>query len=242
MSRPFNANAIVDQLAAIYEESVANLRQALARYVEDRTPPDHPAAEARARSLIPSCASIMPASAASLRRPARSPGSISPAPMRPASPGPSCSANIWSSSSSILNRDYDVKIRVGRSASEIPYAYVIENSGIQVGDIGTAELSRFFPSNELVHLGDEIADGVWESRRSAAAAGAVRWSAHRLQPGAAAALYRHAVRAFPAVRAVHQLCPLRRRVRRASRSTRSAAGNRASPRCRCRARCMSRAN
>ena len=61
-----------------------------------------------------------------------------------------------------IARDYDVKISVGRSSSEIPYAYVIENSGIEVGDIGTSELSRFFPSNELVHLGDEIADGVWK--------------------------------------------------------------------------------
>ena len=41
-------------------------------------------------------------------------------------------------------------ISVGRSASEIPYAYVIEDSGIEIGDVGTAELSRFFPSNELV--------------------------------------------------------------------------------------------
>ena len=40
MKPQFNAHAIVDQLAAIYDESVANLRQALARYVEDRTPPD----------------------------------------------------------------------------------------------------------------------------------------------------------------------------------------------------------
>ena len=40
MKRQFNANAIVDQLATIYDESVVNLRQALARYVEDRTPPD----------------------------------------------------------------------------------------------------------------------------------------------------------------------------------------------------------
>ena len=63
-----------------------------------------------------------------------------------------------------LGRDYDVAVSVGRSASEIPYAYVIENSGIQVGDISTTELSRFFPSNELVHLGDEIADGVWVNR------------------------------------------------------------------------------
>src|SRR5437868_3314595 len=40
MSRAFNAHAVVDQLAAIYDESVANLRQALARYVEDRATPD----------------------------------------------------------------------------------------------------------------------------------------------------------------------------------------------------------
>ena len=40
MKRPFNAHDIVDQLAAIYDESVTNLRQALARYVEDRSAPD----------------------------------------------------------------------------------------------------------------------------------------------------------------------------------------------------------
>src|SRR3954470_20140208 len=34
------AHDIVDQLGAIYEESVANLRRALADYVRDRSPPD----------------------------------------------------------------------------------------------------------------------------------------------------------------------------------------------------------
>ena len=38
-----------------------------------------------------------------------------------------------------LTRDYDVKVSVGHSASEIPYAYVIENSGIHVGDIRVTE-------------------------------------------------------------------------------------------------------
>ncbi|HWC56858.1 MAG TPA: AMP nucleosidase, partial [Sphingomicrobium sp.] len=46
-------------------------------------------------------------------------------------------------------------------ASEIPYPYVIEDSGIEVGEVGTAELSRFFPSNELMFIGDEVADGTW---------------------------------------------------------------------------------
>src|SRR4051794_8293499 len=40
MKSAFNAHDIVDQLAAIYDESVANLRQSLSRYIEDRTPPD----------------------------------------------------------------------------------------------------------------------------------------------------------------------------------------------------------
>jgi hypothetical protein len=42
-------HAIVDQLAAIYDESVANLREALAAYVEDRTAPG---ARARAKGIF----------------------------------------------------------------------------------------------------------------------------------------------------------------------------------------------
>ena len=40
----------------------------------------------------------------------------------------------------------------------------------------TAELSRWFPSTELVHIGDEIADGAWDHARSTrrAPAGPVR--------------------------------------------------------------------
>jgi len=162
MSRQFNANAIVDQLAAIYDESVANLRHALARYVEERTPPD-----ARARNkgafaypeLRIDYGGKMPA-AAPTRAFARlsQPGTYATSIARP-----ELFRDYLVDQLEHLGRDYDVDVSVGRSGSEIPYAYVIENSGIQVGDIGTAELSRFFPSNELVHLGDEIADGVWVS-------------------------------------------------------------------------------
>ena len=163
MSRQFNAHAIVDQLAAIYDESVANLRQALALYVEQRTPPD-----ARGRKkgafaypeLRIDYGGKMPATA-----PARAfarltqPGAYATSVARP-----ELFRQYLVEQLEHLGRDYDVAVSVGRSASEIPYAYVIENSGIQVGDISTTELSRFFPSNELVHLGDEIADGVWVNR------------------------------------------------------------------------------
>ena len=163
MTRQFNAHAIVDQLAAIYDEFVANLRQALARYVEDRTPPGCATRERRAHSPIPSSGSTMPAKlpiAAPARAFARlnQPGTYATSIARP-----ELFRDYLVEQLEHLDRDYDVTISVGRSASEIPYAYVIENSGIQVGDIGTAELSRFFPSNELVHIGDEIADGVWVS-------------------------------------------------------------------------------
>ena len=162
MSRQFNANAIVDQLAAIYDESVANLRHALARYVEERTPPDARALNKGAFAypeLRIDFGGKLPA-AAPTRAFARlsQPGTYATSIARP-----ELFRDYLVDQLEHLGRDYDVDVSVGRSGSEIPYAYVIENSGIQVGDIGTAELSRFFPSNELVHLGDEIADGVWVS-------------------------------------------------------------------------------
>ena len=40
MTAKFDAHAIVGELAGIYDESVANLRQALGAYVTDRTAPD----------------------------------------------------------------------------------------------------------------------------------------------------------------------------------------------------------
>jgi AMP nucleosidase len=162
MKRPFNAHAVVDQLAAIYDESVANLRQALSKYVEDRTAPD---ARQRSKGAFAYPELRIDYSG---RRPAIPParafarlnqaGAYATSIARP-----ELFRDYLIDQLEHLARDYDVTVSVGRSASEIPYAYVIENSGIQVGDIGTAELSRFFPSNELVHLGDEIADGVWES-------------------------------------------------------------------------------
>src|SRR3954462_8283874 len=156
------AHDIVDELAAIYEESVANLRGALADYVRDRTPPDA-AVRANGSFAYPE---LRIEYADKLPRPVLSrafarlnqPGTYATSIARP-----ELFRDYLVEQLEHLARDYDVTVSVGRSASEIPDAYVIENSGIQVGDIGTAELSRFFPSNELVHLGDEIADGVWVS-------------------------------------------------------------------------------
>jgi AMP nucleosidase len=155
-----DAHTIVDRLRAIYDESVANLRSALAEYVRDRS---LPGAKARANGCF-AYPELRIDYAAKLPRPAvgrafarlNQPGTYATSIARPA-----LFRDYLVDQLEHLLRDYDVKVSVGRSASEIPYPYVIENSGIEVGDIGTSELSRVFPSNELVHIGDEIADGVW---------------------------------------------------------------------------------
>ncbi|HZU50827.1 MAG TPA: AMP nucleosidase [Sphingomicrobium sp.] len=160
MSRHLNAHEIVDQLAAIYDESVANLRRALSHYIADRTPPD--IGSRRTGAFAYPELRIDYAGKLQRSAPARAFARLNQAGAYATSVArPELFRDYLVDQLEHLSRDYDVAISVGRSASEIPYAYVIENSGIEVGNISTSELSRFFPSNELVHLGDEIADGVW---------------------------------------------------------------------------------
>jgi len=167
MKTQFDAGGIVDQLVATYDESVANLRSALAAYVEDRIPPA-PEDRARGRFAYPE---LRIDYAGKLPRPllARSFARLSqPGTYATSIARPDLFREYLVEQLDHLVRDYGVEVSAGRSASEIPYAYVIEDSGVEVGDIGTAELSRFFPSNELVHIGDEIADGVWNTGPHAA--------------------------------------------------------------------------
>lgn len=163
MSRAASAAAIVDQLASIYDESVTNLRNALSRYVEGRVAPDS-IARGNGAFAYPELRvdyggkmrrSPPPRAFARLNQPGTYATSIA---------RPELFRDYLIDQLEHLRTDYDVSISAGRSKSEIPYAYVIENSGIEVGDITTADLSRFFPSNELIQLGDEIADGVWRGR------------------------------------------------------------------------------
>lgn len=59
-----------------------------------------------------------------------------------------------------LMRYYDVDIEVVRSDSEIPYAYVWDQEKADgLEEISPAELAKWFPSPDLVHIGDEVADG-----------------------------------------------------------------------------------
>jgi AMP nucleosidase len=162
MRKEQSIHGVVDRLEVIYDESVENLRRAVAAYVRDRTPPDpkerasgafaYPELRIEYGGKIPR--PVVGRAFARLTQPGTYASSIARPPLF---------RDYLVEQLEHLARDYDVSISVGRSASEIPYAYVIEDSGIAIGDVGTAELSRFFPSNELVHIGDEVADGTWKA-------------------------------------------------------------------------------
>jgi AMP nucleosidase len=153
--------AAVDQLEAIFDESVGNLRAAVSAYVSDGTPPD-PKLRAGGAFAYPELRieydgkrprPAVTRAFARLTRPGVYASSIA---------RPRLFRAYLVEQLEHLVRDYGVTISVGRSDCEIPYPYVIEDSGIEIGDIGASELSLHFPSNELVYIGDEVADGTWE--------------------------------------------------------------------------------
>ncbi len=163
--RPATADdipAIIEQLGAIYDESVANLRGALARYISDRTPPD-PAARARGLFAYPELRVEYPGMLPG-RQPARAFGRINhPGCYATSITRPRLFRKYLAEQLGYLVRDYEVRISVRRSTSEIPYPYVLDGADdLRLGDGRAAELAQTFPTTELVHIGDEIADGTWD--------------------------------------------------------------------------------
>jgi AMP nucleosidase len=164
MTRKFpEVSAVIEELCAIYDASVANLRLAIAEYVKDGT---RPTPEARAQGCF---------AYPELR--VEHDSSVPPRPLTRAfarlnhSGGyatsiaqPALFRDYLTEQLGHLVADYGVTLSVGRSASEIPYPYALDGSGVALGQISASELARFFPATELVHIGDEIADGQWQPR------------------------------------------------------------------------------
>ncbi len=154
-------DAILDQLCSIYDQSVANLREALGAYCGNGTPPD-PEQRAKGAFAYPELRVTYKGE--------QTAGRFTRAFARLTQPGvyacsvarPKMFRDYLRTQLEFLAADYGVEIEVGRSPSEIPYAYVLDGSGINVDNVTPAELSRWFPSNELSHIGDEIADGAWD--------------------------------------------------------------------------------
>ena len=161
MLKTQSVQAIVEQLCTIFDESVANLREALKLYLENGTRPDpkkrakgcfaYPELRVEYRPKGPPPATAPTRAFARLNEPGCYASSVA---------RPDLFREYLAVQLQHLINDYGVEVSVGRSASEIPYPYVLDESGIELGTISTTELSRWFPSNELVHIGDEVADGV----------------------------------------------------------------------------------
>lgn len=153
---------IIDELCAIFDRSAANLRRALVAYVTHGTRPDP---DARAAGFFaypelrieydPEIPPPVPARAfARLNQPGVYTASIA---------RPALFRDYLTNQLEHLLRDYGVTLSVGLSASEIPYPYVLDGSeDLQLKGIASAELGRWFPTTELVHIGDEVADGSWD--------------------------------------------------------------------------------
>lgn len=160
MANSLTINQALDELETIYRNSVENLRAALELYVEQRIPPT---VESRSDGCFVypelrlrydgSPLDIAPARAfARLNQAGTYASTIAQ---------PALFRDYLADQLERLVGDYDVELSVARSASEIPYAYILDGNRVSLADVGTAELSRWFPSNELANIGDEVADGTW---------------------------------------------------------------------------------
>jgi AMP nucleosidase len=153
--------ALLDELEARYDASVQRLRTALLAYVRDGVRPDPKERDDGAFAypelrLEYDPETPQPTPARAFAR-LNQPGIYATSVARPAQFRAYLAEQL-----DHLVRDYPVRITVGSSASEIPYPYVLDGTELGLGGVATAEVSRWFPSTELMHIGDEVADGGWD--------------------------------------------------------------------------------
>ncbi len=156
------AHALVDQLAARHDEAVEALREALRSFVDRGQTPD-PSARASGLFAYPElvCEWDSEAAAAAPR--------IARAYARLVEPGryavtvtqPRHFRRYLVEQMSLLIADYGARFSVATSIQEIPFPYVLDGAGLQLDATAARELARHFPSTELAHIGDELADGLW---------------------------------------------------------------------------------
>lgn len=155
-------DAVVDQLQLIYDQSVATLRSSLSAYLSRGA---RPAAEARDQGAFayPELR-ITYAPEGPAPRVGRAFGIIrEPGVYTATITRPELFRAYIIEQLELLVRDYGVEIAVGRSAQEIPYPYVLDGAeDLQLDGAQTEEIARWFPTTQLSHIGDEVADGVFE--------------------------------------------------------------------------------
>jgi len=161
MTPSVHGKAIVKKLDDLYQASLQNLRSAMLRFAADGTSPGPEATEQRLFCYPELRVTHMGGSEdlPQLRSFARlsAPGVFISTVTRPA-----MFADYLAEQIDLLVQDYGVRVEVGKSAQQIPFPYVVDGLDMSALDgIAPNELARHFPTTDLAHIGDEIADGLF---------------------------------------------------------------------------------
>jgi len=164
MKKEMTAQAALDRLETHYNQSVANLRDAVRAFIATG---EITSAGARAGGLFtyPQLSvswfgerlDIQPIRAyARLSRP----GVYSTTVTRPDLFRPYLEEQL-----TLLEQDYGATFEVGPSEQEIPFPYVLDGSDVVLDRSQTAAIARYFPTTDLAHIGDEVSDGLFDPTR-----------------------------------------------------------------------------
>ncbi|WP_338466314.1 AMP nucleosidase [Novosphingobium sp. ZN18A2] len=150
---------IIEDLAAIYDAAVARLRADIAAFAADGTlpPPErrHDGSYCYPELRITYEGRTNPAAATRAFARLNQRGVYACTITRPL-----LFADYLREQLELIQADYDVEIEVGHSAQEMPFPYVLDGEyGARIGAVSPPQLAEHFPTTELAHIGDELADG-----------------------------------------------------------------------------------
>ena len=159
---------LVEELDAIYRQSVSRLRAALTVYIRTGERPD-PETRRNGAFAYPEIR---------LRYDGhRDPGPLGRAYGRLQAAGdyaiavtqPELFASYLAQQIDLLLDDFGVTVEAGVSRTEIPYNYVLDaGDDLDLTGAAPVDLARIVPSTLLSQIGDELADGLWVHEEGAA--------------------------------------------------------------------------
>ena len=161
MTDKMTAQAALDRLETLYSQSVQNLRDAVRAFVDSGARPD-PAARADGLFAYPELRirwygdrpqDLEPRAYARLSKQGTYVTTIT----RPDLFRPYLVEQL-----NLLAEEYGADFEVGVSNQEIPFPYVLDGADVVLDRSMTAALARWFPTTDLAHIGDEIADGLFD--------------------------------------------------------------------------------
>ncbi len=161
-SQKQDGRAIVAALEAHFDASVRRLRAAMERFVATGALPDE--AMRRDGSFAYPEIRIHYEGDATRNAGLRSFGRLTQAGDYATSvTRPALFADYLAEQIDILISDYGVTVSAGPGRQEIPYPYVLDaGHDLDLDGIAASDLARWFPTTDLAHIGDEIADGLMD--------------------------------------------------------------------------------